>query len=82
MPRSCIYELWDAFNDIAEGFGLTYPEFREILKVALLEYLNISEQALNLDAEKVFHTFDDDQVCLSDDNALFQFDNWTWLSLE
>lgn len=62
MPKSCIYELWDAFNDIAEGYGLTFPEFRDILKVALLDYLAISEQVLTLDAEKVFRTFDDDQV--------------------
>lgn len=63
VPKSCIYELWDAFNDIAEGYGLTFPEFRDILKVALLDYLGVSEQVLTLDAEKVFRTFDDDQVC-------------------
>lgn len=62
VPKSCIYELWDAFNDIAEGYGLTFPEFRDILKVALIEHLGVSEQVLTLDAEKVFRTFDDDQV--------------------
>lgn len=62
MPKSCIYDLWEAFNDIAEGFGLTIEEFQEIIKSALLEYLNVTERALNMDTEKVFRLFDDDEV--------------------
>jgi hypothetical protein len=57
-----VYDLWEAFNDIAEGFGLTMEEFQEIIKSALLEYLNITERVLNLDTEKVFRLFDDDNV--------------------
>jgi hypothetical protein len=64
VPRSCVYDLWEAFNDIAEGFGLTMDEFQEILKVALMEHLGVVERVLNQDTEKVFRTFDDDQVRL------------------
>lgn len=62
MPRSCVYDLWEAFNDIAEGFGLTIEEFQEILKSALMEYLGVTERVLNTDTEKVFRIFDDDEV--------------------
>lgn len=62
MPRSCIYDLWEAFNDIAEGFGLTIEEFQEILKSALMEYLSVTERTLNADTDAVFRTFDDDGV--------------------
>jgi hypothetical protein len=64
LPRSCIYDLWEAFNDIAEGFGLTIEEFQEILKSALMEYLGVTERILNTDTDKVFQIFDDDQVFL------------------
>ena len=62
VPRSCIYDLWEAFNDVAEGFGLTIEEFQEILKAALMEYLGVIERTLNSDTEKVFRIFDDDEV--------------------
>ena len=63
LPRSCIYGLWEGFNDIAEGFGLTVEEFQEIIKSALLIYLNITEKVLNVDTDNVFKLFDDDEVC-------------------
>ena len=62
MPRSCVYDLWEAFNDIAEGFGLTIEEFQEILKSALLEFLSITERQLNTEADAVFRLLDDDTV--------------------
>lgn len=62
VPRSCIYDLWEAFNDIAEGFGLTVEEFQEIIKSSLLEYLSVTERQLNADADAVFRLFDDDEV--------------------
>lgn len=65
VPRGCVYDLWEAFNDIAEGFGLTIEEFQEIVKSALLEYLALTDRQMNLDTEKVFRLFDDDQVCAS-----------------
>lgn len=64
MPRSCIYELWDCFNDIAEGFGLTIDEFHEIIKSALLEHLDVTEKILLTDTDYVFRIFDSDEVSL------------------
>ncbi len=66
VPKTCVYDLWEAFNDIAEGFGLTIEEFQEIIKSALLEYLAVTERALNTDTEKVFRLFDDDENNLMD----------------
>ena len=66
LPRSCIYDLWEAFNDIAEGFGLTIDEFQEILKSALLEYLCVTERTLNGDTDLIFRAFDDDENNLVD----------------
>lgn len=66
LPRSCIYDLWEAFNDIAEGFGLTIDEFQEILKSALLEYLSITERTLNADTDLIFRAYDDDENNLVD----------------
>ena len=62
VPRGRIYDLWEAFNDIAEGFGLTIEEFQEIIKSPLMEYLSISEKVLNIDTGTIFRVFDDDQV--------------------
>jgi len=66
LPRSCIYDLWEAFNDIAEGFGLTIEEFQEIIKSALLEHLAVTERTLNVDTDALFRCFDDDENNLVD----------------
>ena len=62
MPRSSVYELWESFNDIAEGFWLTVAEFKEIVKSAIMEYLSVTERQLNFDTDAVFRLFDDDEV--------------------
>ncbi len=66
LPRSCMYDLWESFNDIAEGFGLTIDEFQEILKSALMEHLSVTEKILNIDVDVVFRLFDDDENNLVD----------------
>jgi microtubule-associated protein-like 6 len=66
LPRSCIYELWESFNDIAEGFGLTIEEFQDICKAALMSHLKCTERALNVDIDRVFRLFDDDENSLVD----------------
>eukprot|EP01032_Pedospumella_encystans_P026091 gene26091-29473_t len=66
LPRSCVYELWESFNDIAEGFGLTIEEFQEIVKSAIMEYLSVTERQLNFDTDAVFRLFDDDENKLVD----------------
>lgn len=47
---------------MAEGFGLTIIEFREILQCSLKEYLGFTEARLAEVADVVFRTFDDDKV--------------------
>jgi len=64
VPRSCVFELWNAFNDIAEGFGLTIDEFQDIIKHALKDNLGITDQILNASSEKAFRLFDDDEVLI------------------
>jgi hypothetical protein len=61
-----MYDLWESFNDIAEGFGLTIDEFQEIVKSALMEHLSITEKILNIDVDVVFRLFDDDENNLVD----------------
>ncbi|CAM9122646.1 unnamed protein product [Ascophyllum nodosum] len=66
LPRSCVFDLWEAFNDVAEGFGLTVIEFREMLQCSIKEYLGFSEIRLVEVADAVFRTFDDDENELID----------------
>ena len=66
LPKSNIYELWEAFNDIAEGFGLALDEFLEIVRVCLKDYLEYSEKKLDQIAKAVFTTLDDDANDLVD----------------
>lgn len=62
VPRACVFDLWEAFNDVAEGFGLTIIEFREMLQCSLKEYLGFSETRIVEVADAVFRAFDDDKV--------------------
>ncbi|CAM9624922.1 unnamed protein product [Heterosigma akashiwo] len=66
LPRSCIHDLWECFNDVAEGFGLTQEEFQEILRVCLRDYLTYTEKKINEISSKLFDTFDDDHNGLID----------------
>lgn len=66
LPRSCIYDIWEAFNDIAEGFGLTAEEFHDINKSALMEFLGVTEKTLNLEVDAMFKLLDDDSNNLVD----------------
>lgn len=65
VPRACVLDLWEAFNDVAEGFGLTIIEFREMLQCSLKEYLGFTESRLAEVAETVFRAFDDDKVSIA-----------------
>jgi microtubule-associated protein-like 6 len=66
LPKRCIYELWTAFNDIAEGFGLTVEEFNEILKNATMEHLQATERTLAPEIDALFRSLDDDENRLVD----------------
>jgi microtubule-associated protein-like 6 len=60
VPEAGIDNLWDAFNDVAEGFGLTVEEFLEIVRVSLKEFTEMTDKRLDLASQKVFAVFDDD----------------------
>ena len=30
LQRNAVYDLWESFNDVAEGFGINMEEFKEI----------------------------------------------------
>ncbi|RYG68266.1 hypothetical protein EON64_05560 [archaeon] len=62
VPKRCVFDLWEAFNDIAEGFGLTIEEFAEILKSATMEFLQATEKNLGPDIDALFRLLDDDSV--------------------
>ena len=47
VPCTSMHHLWDAFNDIAEGFGLTSDEMCEILRVCLKDVLGYTEKKLD-----------------------------------
>eukprot|EP01031_Cornospumella_fuschlensis_P040730 gene40730-49672_t len=66
LPKRCIFDLWEAFNDIAEGFGLTIEEFAEILKSATMEFLQVTEKNLGPDIDALFRLLDDDSNNLVD----------------
>ena len=66
LPKTSVYELWEAFNDIAEGFGLTSEEMCEILRVVLKDVLGYSEKKLDGISRALFVTLDDDSNELVD----------------
>ena len=66
LPCRNIHELWEAFNDIAEGFGLTLSEFQDILRVAIKEYTRYSDKRIAVLTEALFHLYDDDRNSLVD----------------
>ena len=33
LDRTSVYQVWEAFNDVAEGFGINVEELTEILMV-------------------------------------------------
>ena len=66
LPSRRIYDLWESFNDIAEGFGLTYDEMGEMIRVVLKDFLGYTEKKLDGLSRTLFKTFDDDKNDLVD----------------
>jgi hypothetical protein len=62
VPRSSVYGLWDAFNDIAEGYALSIDEFYDVIKVATVQYISCDEKKLFGDVDRLFRAFDTDEV--------------------
>ncbi|KAH8097209.1 hypothetical protein JL720_91 [Aureococcus anophagefferens] len=66
VPCTPMHHLWDAFNDIAEGFGLTSDEMCEILRVCLKDVLGYTEKKLDAISRSLFVALDDDKNELVD----------------
>ena len=61
LPKAALDELWEAFNDIAEGFGLTCGEFQDIM-LCLQDHLSMKKADLEDLAKDVFVALDTDEV--------------------
>lgn len=61
MPRAAVDDLWEAFNDVAEGFGIDVDELKEIF-VILQEPLDMAKKPLASLTEALFIAFDTDEV--------------------
>ncbi|KAG5190728.1 WD40-repeat-containing domain protein [Tribonema minus] len=46
LPKPRVYDLWEAFNDVAEGFGLSPEEVRDMLHAALRAHLRSAQPQL------------------------------------
>ena len=63
LPFDVVMRMWTAFNDIAEGFGLSLEEFTNICTDARLhDILRCTEKDLTLQCEELFTVFDTDKV--------------------
>ena len=62
VPKDAVDQLWESFNDVAEGFGLSIEEFLEITRTALKDYMELSDKKIDQLSAKVFAVFDDDKV--------------------
>ena len=72
LPSKNVYDIWEAFNDIAEGFGLTCGEFQDIMLV-LQDHLNLKKSDLEDLAKDVFVALDTDEVRLEFDDTVISF---------
>ena len=67
LPEKQIYLLWEAFNNIAAGFGLGPEEFTDIcLAAELPNVLGLTENRVAAAAAAVFTVFDTDENDLVD----------------
>lgn len=65
MPRKAVAQLWQVFNDVADGFGITKNELEEIC-VDLKDELNVSRFAITEKASALFDVLDTDKNGLID----------------
>ena len=66
LPRKNMFDLWESFNLVAEGFGLSLSEVQDMFRISLKDYFSYTEKRLSSLAETLFHLFDDDHNGLVD----------------
>ena len=65
LQKNAVYDLWESFNDVAEGFGINLEEFKEICSVLQAPWGNIRKPALERLCESFF-----EQILDTDKNGL------------
>ena len=65
LQRNAVYDLWESFNDVAEGFGINMEEFKEICSVLQAPLGNMRKPALERLCETMF-----EDILDSDNNGL------------
>lgn len=65
LPKDAVDDLWESFNDVAEGFGVDVEEMKEIFTI-LQEPLDMSKRPLAVITERLFRLFDTDSNELTD----------------
>lgn len=66
LPRMIVKDLWEAFNDTAEGFGLNVEEFQDMIRISMQEYIGVSDKRLNALSDALFRVYDNDCNSLVD----------------
>ena len=61
VPFAAIESLWEAFNDVADGFGITLFEFQEIC-AELAGELGVNRVKMDDKSEALFKVLDNDSV--------------------
>ena len=65
LPPGAINALWESFNDVADGFGISLCEMQLICQELTTE-LEISRSALNKHVQTLFNQIDSDENALVD----------------
>ena len=60
LDKKCIFDFWEAFNDVAEGFGINVEEFTEISMVMQKALNHCSKQTILKVSEAMFVVLDTD----------------------
>jgi hypothetical protein len=63
VPFAAIESLWEAFNDVADGFGITLYEFQEIC-AELTNELGVNRVKMDDKSDALFKVLDNDAVSL------------------
>ncbi len=66
LPRKNMFDLWESFNLVAEGFGLSLSEVQDMFRISLKDYFGYTEKRLSSLTETMFNLFDDDRNGLVD----------------
>jgi hypothetical protein len=61
VPFAAIESLWEAFNDVADGFGITLYEFQEIC-AELTNELGVNRVKMDDKSDALFRVLDSDAV--------------------